>query len=263
MSTLIGSESEISTALRETAMTTSKHVVPGNRLLAALPERNRRNFFADCERVKLDFSKVICDSGDVIRHVYFPLEGFISLVTTLNDGARLEVGMVGDEGMLGMPLVLGVNISSQHALVQGAGTALRMSAATFVRYCKRNPTLRNTLKRYAYVLMRQLAQMAACTHYHVVEERLARWLLLTRDCAHSNRFYLTHEFLAYMLGVRRVGITEAATSLHKLGLINYSRGEILILDEAGLEKVSCGCYRQGKEIYEQTLSPQRGASHRH
>jgi CRP-like cAMP-binding protein len=260
MSTLLGSELETSTALRETAMATSKRAAPANRLLAALPDRSRRNFLASCEHVKLDFAEVLCESGEKIRYVYFPLDSFISLVTTLDDETWLEVGIVGDEGMLGMSLMLGVNISPQHAMVQGAGTALRMSAAAFLRHCKDSPALRQALNRYVYVLMSQLAQTAACTHYHVVEARLARWLLVTRDRAHSNRFRLTHEFLAYMLGVRRVGITQAASALHERRLINYSRGEITIRDGAGLERASCRCYQQGIEMYEQTLGARRGAS---
>lgn len=236
-------------------MKVSKHAAPTNRLLAALTDRNRQQFLASCDHVELGFAEVLCESGERIRHVYFPIDSFISLVTELDDGARLEVGIVGDEGMLGTSLILGVNISPQHALVQGAGAALRMSAAVFRGHCKQNMALRQGLHHYVNVLMSQLAQTAACTHYHVVEARLARWLLLTRDRAHCDQFRLTHEFLAYMLGVRRVGITEAAGSLQARGLINYSRGEITILNGTGLEKVSCRCYQQGKEMYEQTLGP--------
>jgi CRP-like cAMP-binding protein len=202
---------------------------------------------------------VLCESGQRIRHAYFPLDSFISLVTTLADGSRLEVGIIGDEGMLGTSLILGVNTSSQHALVQGAGTALRISAAAFERHCKRSIVLRLGLSRYVHVLMSQLALTAGCTHYHVVEARLARWLLLTRDRAHSNQFHLTHELLSYMLGVRRVGITQAATALHKRGLINYSRGEIDILDGNGLETAACRCYREARDMYEQTLGSKHAA----
>jgi len=236
---------------------------PMNRLLAALPDRNRRQFLAGCERIELRFAEVLCESGEQIRHVYFPVDGFISLVTTLDDGARLEVGIVGDEGMLGTSLVLGVNTSPQHALVQGAGTALRMNAAAFRGHYKRSEPLRLELNRYVYVLMNQLAQTAACARYHHVEARLARWLLMTRDRAHSDRFDLTHEFLAYMLGVRRVGITQAASSLQKRGLIDYSRGKISIRNNAGLERASCPCYGQANEMYEQVLGTRHGASHRH
>jgi CRP-like cAMP-binding protein len=234
-------------------MTTSEHGAPANRLLATLPDRSRRNFLSSCDYVHLNFSEVLCEQGEKIRYVYFPLDSFVSLVTALDDGAKLEVGIVGDEGMLGSSVILGINISPQHALVQGAGSALRMTTVIFLRHFKRSTALRQVLHRYVYVLMRQLALNAACTHYHVVETRLARWLLMTRDRAHSDQFHITHEFLAYMLGVRRVGITEAATALHDRGLIEYRRGEIVILDRAALEKKSCRCYRQGQAMYEQTL----------
>jgi CRP-like cAMP-binding protein len=238
-------------------VTVSKRAVAENRLLAGLPDRRRQLFLASCDRIELGFAEVVCRPGDRIREVYFPTDSFISLVTALDDGARLEVGIVGDEGMLGTSLVLGVNISPQHAVVQGAGGALRMSAAVFCRHCEQSEPLREVLSRYIHVLMGQLAQTAACTSYHVVEARLARWLLMSRDRAHSNQFHLTHEFLAYMLGVRRVGITQAASSLQTRGLISYDRGEITILDGAGLEKASCRCYRRANEMYEQTLHSHR------
>jgi CRP-like cAMP-binding protein len=231
--------------------------VSTNRLLAALPTQSRQHFLEGCDTVELAFAEVLRGPGERIRHVYFPLDSFISLVTALDDGARLEVGIIGDEGMLGTSLALGVNNSPQHALVQGAGSALRMNAATFNDHCKHNAALRRQLGRYVHVLMGQLAQTAACTRYHHIEARLARWLLLTRDRAHSDRLHITHEFVAYMLGVRRVGITEAAHSLQGRGLIDYRRGQVVILDGAGLERASCGCYREASELYEQTMGRDR------
>lgn len=245
-----------------TTLPTSKHIAGENRLLAALSQRSRQQFLASCDHVELRFAEVVCELGEKIRHVYFPTESFISLVTALDDNARLEVGIVGDEGMLGTSLILGVSRSPQHALVQGAGAALRMSAATFARHCREDAELRQRLSRYVHVLMRQLAQTAACTGYHLIEARLARWLLMSRDRAHGDRFHLTHEFLAYMLGVRRVGVTNAASSLQAQGLIDYSRGAITILDNAGLEKASCVCYREGERMYAQTLGASR-ATRRH
>jgi CRP-like cAMP-binding protein len=240
----------------------SKHAAGENRLLAALPQRSRQHFLASCDQVELRFGDVLCKLGEKIRHVYFPTESFISLVTALDDGPRLEVGIVGDEGMLGTSLILGVSTSPQHALVQGAGAALRMSTPAFMRHYRQSAELRRQLSRYVYVLMRQLAQTAACTGYHQVEARLARWLLMSRDRAHSDRFHLTHEFLAYMLGVRRVGVTRAASSLQEQGLIDYSRGAITVLDNAGLENAACACYRGGNVMYAQTLGSPRLASHR-
>ncbi|HEY6641105.1 Crp/Fnr family transcriptional regulator [Povalibacter sp.] len=234
-------------------MTGSPRVTLSNRLLSVLPPQSRRRFLADCEGVELEFGAVICQPGDRIRHVYFPTQSFISLVTTLDDGARLEVGIVGNEGMLGTSLLLGVNASPHLALVQGAGAALKMSATAFMDALERHPPLRQQLNRYIHVLLSQLAQTAACTRYHLIEARLARWLLLTRDRAHGDRFNLTQEFLAYMLGVRRAGITSAASELHERGLISYVRGEITILDGEGLQRASCRCYQQGNRTYEQTL----------
>jgi CRP-like cAMP-binding protein len=212
-----------------------------------------------CDQIDLRFGDVVCESGERIRHVYFPKESFISLLTTLDDGARLEVGIVGDEGMVGTALALGIDVWPQHALVQGAGTAWRMSASAFRNHLKQSSALRHGVDRYIHVLMSQLAQTAACARYHVVEARLARWLLLTRDRAHADQFRLTHEFLAYMLGVRRAGITRAANILQARGLIDYSRGEISILDGARLQRASCSCYRQAIGMYEQALGPTLGA----
>lgn len=240
-------------------MSGSKTAAQTNRLLSALADRSRRRFLKDCELVDLRFATVLCEPGEPIQYAYFPLESFISLVTTLADGSRMEVGIVGDEGMFGTSLILGVHRSPQHAVVQGAGAAMRMAAPAFRRALVKDDALRRTLERYVCVLMRQLAQTTACNHFHLVEKRLARWLLLTRDRAHSNQFRLTHEFMAYMLGVRRVGITRAARSLQAGGLINYARGQIEILDGAGLERATCRCYSDGRAMYERTLGAPRDA----
>lgn len=196
-----------------------------------------------------------------MQSVYFPVDSVISLVATLADGARLEVGIIGNEGMLGTSILLGVNVSPQHAVVQGGGSALRMSAAAFRRQCKQDVDLRELMNRYVHVMMAQLAQTAACTRYHRVESRLARWLLMTRQRVGDDRFQLTHEFLAYMLGARRAGVTQAARSLHAQGLIDYQRGAITVLDPSGLQKASCTCYARGNLIYQRTLGVARRARH--
>lgn len=230
------------------------HSVPAtNRLLDALPHKDCEQLLKNCEHIELNFAEVLCRPGECLSHVYFPTGGFISLITPIDGNAGLEVGLVGNEGMLGITLMLGVNIAPFHALVQGAGPALRMTASAFLTELERSSTLQKKLKRYLYVSMSQLALTAACTRFHVVEARLARWLLMTHDRAHSNYFHVTHVFLAYILGVRRVGITKAANSLQKRKLISYQRGNITIIDRAGLEAVSCGCYRADKESYARIL----------
>ncbi len=232
----------------------STQAVPAtNRLLAALPRKDREQLLANCEQIELIFAEVLYRPGELISHVYFPTGSFISLMTPINGGASLEVRLIGNEGMLGITLMLGVDVAPFHAMVQGAGPALRMTAPSFLRELEQSPALQQELKRYLYVSMSQLAQTAACTRFHVVEARLARWLLMTQDRAHSDHFHVTHELMAHMLGVRRVGITKAANSLLKQKLISYRRGDITILDRVGLEAASCGCYRTDKETYERIL----------
>jgi CRP-like cAMP-binding protein len=223
---------------------------PTNRLLAALPPAIRGKLLMRREPVRLELSTALVELGDNIRHVYFPIDSVVSLLTAPSDeDAALEVGRVGNEGMVGVWLLLGVDVAPLRAVVQGSGLAWRVEAKTFRREMAVSRNVRDTFNRYLYVRLVQLAQTAACTRFHVVESRLARSLLMTRDRAHSREFHVTQELLAHVLGVRRAGVTRAASSLRQRKLIRYSRGDIEITDEQGLEEAACGCYATDKETY--------------
>lgn len=231
-------------------MTVANQPAIANHLLAALPRTEYQRLLAGLELVTLTFGKVLYEPGHPIRHVYFPNDSLVSLLTLADGHLPLEVGMVGREGMVGTPISLGTNVSPVRALVQGSGTAMRMTSARFRKEFRQCPPLQRALYRYVHVLMAQVTQTAACNRFHVVEARLARWLLMTRDRVQSNEFRLTHEFLAHMLGVRRVGVTKAAGALQQRKLIDYSRGNIRILDRKGLETASCRCYQIVKDMHD-------------
>ncbi len=224
-----------------------------NRLISGLPRKERSGILERCEVADLTFGEILCEPGQAYRHVYFPLMGFISTVATLDGHKPLEMRLIGNEGMLGATMILGVNTAPLRAVVQGSGTALRMGDAQFRRVLRDNPQLLRTMNRYLYVLLAQLSQSAGCNTFHEVEARLARWLLMTHDRAHADHFHLTHEFLADMLGVRRSGVTNAAGALQRRGLIGYTRGEISVLDRAGLESASCECYEAGMDDYNELM----------
>lgn len=233
----------------ESRLPNARRAAPPNRLLAALPRREAARMFAASEPIELGYGEILYEPEARIRYAYFPTTSFISLMIPVEGVTRLEVGMAGNEGMLGVPLILGVQMSPLLALVQGAGLARRMPAAALTRELGRCPALSRQLHRYVQVRMSQLAQVAACTRFHVVQARLARWLLMTQDRAHGEQFHVTHEFLAHMLGVRRVGVTTAANALQKRNLIRYHRGEVTILDRGGMEAASCGCYQADLNTY--------------
>ena len=221
-----------------------------NRLLAMLPLREAQAVLAQCVEVDLGIGEILYEPGSRMRYVYFPTASFVVLVINTDLHSNLEIGLVGNEGMLGTPLVLGVNVSPFRALVRGAGRAWRMKASTLVRELGQRPGLRRVLNRYVQVCITQLAQVAACTRVHVVEQRLARLLLMTQDRAHADDFHVTHESLAFLLGVRRVGVTKAAHALQERNLISYRRGDISILDRLGMKGASCSCYQTDQDTYD-------------
>jgi CRP-like cAMP-binding protein len=220
-----------------------------NHLIELLPEADRQRVLAVCESVQLVMGEVLFDRGEPVRHVYFPVDGFFCLVMQIDGHPSLEVGMVGRAGMVGEALVLGVDTVPLRAMVQGPGTAWRIDAASFKRELALSPALRRLLQRFVFVRLAQLSTSAACLRFHLIEPRLARWLLMSQDCSHADHFHVTHEFLACMLGVRRVGVTAAAGALQRRGLIGYHRGEIRVLDRKGLEQAACSCYASDMATY--------------
>jgi len=229
----------------------TSHAAPiSNRLLDRLSAKDRGRVLSGCEAVDLPFGEVLAKPGEAVRNVYFPTGSVISILVPMGAKRMLEVAIVGSEGIHGVPVALGIGISPTLAIVQGEGSAWQMGASAFRDALVRVPALRECVNRYIYVRMTQLVQGAGCNRFHVVEQRVARWLLMTADRAHGPTFKITHEFLGAMLGVRRVGITEAASALQARKLITYTRGVLTILDRKGLERGSCGCYRQDLNTYE-------------
>ena len=220
--------------------------VPGetkNRLLATLPKREYERLLPGLKRIPLVFGDVLYEPGDIIKHVYFPNDSIVSLLSALSERSTLEVGMVGNEGMAGLPIFMGVNVSRTRAIVQGAGSAMRMTAATVRHEAKLPSTLHHLLHRYTHSLLCQVSQSAACNRFHSVDARLARWLMMTSDRLGLDEFRLTQDFMSNMLGVRREGVNKAAGQLQTAKLIRYRRGMITILNRPGLEAHSCECYR--------------------
>lgn len=215
-----------------------------NGLLAALPPREREALWRHGERVVLTPDDVLIRPGERVRQVWFPFDGLIALLVEVDGHDALAVGLVGSEGMLGAPLVLGVHASPLRARVQVAGSALRVGSADFQHVLAEAPALGRSVRRYLVGRLAQIARTAACASFHVVEARLACWLLMAHDRAHGDRVQLTHERIARLLGVRRSGVSTAAGVLQGRDLIDYTRGHILVLDRAGLERAACACYRQ-------------------
>jgi CRP-like cAMP-binding protein len=214
-----------------------------------LPRGDLKRLIPHLESVPLTLGDVLYEPGSRIRHCYFPTEGVVSLLTVLAPHKAAEVGMVGREGLVGMSTAVGINVSQLRAVVQGTGSAMRMTAASLQKEFAASDSLHHGLFRFSQALTGQIAQTAACNRFHKAELRLARWLLVTRDRLRSDSFKLTHQFLSLMIGVRRVGVTNAAGNLAKRNLITYSRGNVRILNSKGLQAASCECYGAVKAIY--------------
>ncbi len=224
-----------------------------NLLLGSLRARDRQALLPGGEPVKLQPGARIMTAGRRLSHVHFPIDCAVSLLVEVTDRPLLEIGLVGPEGMLGVPLILGVRQSSISGFVQTSGMAWRIDAARFERCIDASERLRRRMQRYVHVHLAQLTDAAACKHFHKLAERLARWLLMSADRLQASELTLTHEYLSNILGVRRAGTTLAARGLQERGLIDYSRGHIVLLDRQGLESAACPCYAREKRLYEHLM----------
>jgi CRP-like cAMP-binding protein len=238
-----------------------------NRLLLLLSDNDYERLRSHLSVVEFDYRKSLYEASRPIEQVYFPIDGVASLVITTSDGAGAEVGTIGSEGMVGLPIVLGDREAPSSVYVQVPGTALGMDARIFRSELDRSPTLNLVMLRYVHAFFNQVAQSAVCAHLHKVEQRCCRWLLMTRDRMPSGDFLLTHEFLGMMLGVRRTTVTDVMGGLQKAELIRYRRGRVTILDHAALRRRACECYEVSKLEFDRLLSdtavtPGTGKKHR-
>ncbi len=236
-------------------MATSSRTIdpPSNRLLELLAPRDYARLRPHLEPVELEYRKSLYQADRKIEFVYFIETGVGSLVNTMANGQAAEVGTIGNEGVVGLPLVLGDDRAPTAVYVQVPGAGLRMKASLFTKELAQSPTMQVVMLRYVHALFNQVAQSAACNHFHSLEQRCCRWLLMTRDRMQSDDFLLTQEFLAMMLGVTRPGVSIAAGGLQRAGLITYSRGNVAILDGPGLKKRSCECYSVSKKEFDRLL----------
>jgi CRP-like cAMP-binding protein len=225
----------------------------GNRLLALLRPSDYGRLSPHLRRITLDYRQSLYEVQKPIRFVYFIETGVGSLVNTMANGQAAEVGTIGSEGLVGLPLVLGDDRASTSVYVQVPGAGLRMAATRFKQEMAQSASMRAVMLRYAHAFFNQVAQLAACNHFHPIDQRTCRWLLMTHDRMQSDQFLLTQEFLAMMLGVQRTGVTAAAAALQREGLIEYRRGNVTILDRRGLERRTCECYGVSKLEFDRLL----------
>lgn len=230
-----------------------------NQILAALPAAERERLFPHLKRVQMPLGAVLYESGDTLRHMYFPTDCIVSLLYVLEDGASAEIAVVGNEGAIGVALFMGGETTPSRAVVQSAGFAYRLTGKRLKEEFNRHGQMLHVLLRYTQSLITQMAQTAVCNRHHSVHQQLCRWLLLSLDRLPSNTLIMTQELIANMLGVRREGVTEAAGKLQKLGVIRYSRGQITVLDRPKLEQLSCECYAVVKAETDRLLAPRAGA----
>lgn len=236
---------------------TAKLLPPQNRILAALPSKEYQRMLPHLTSVSMGLGETLYEMEDSIKHVYFPNRSVVSLVTHMEEGTSVEVGLIGSEGMVGLSVVMGDDVSQNHAIVQIADGAMRMSTRALIAELKQGGKLQSLLLRYSLTLLKQVSQTAACNRNHNMGERLTRWLLLCQDRIGGNELRLTQEFLAQMLGTRRSRVSEAAITLQRAGLIHYSRGIITILDREGLEEFVCECYKVVKSEFDRLFSNQQ------
>jgi CRP-like cAMP-binding protein len=222
-----------------------------NLILASLPERDYDRLVVYLEPVEVSLTQVLYEIDDPMDYAYFPSHSIISLIQNTAIGQSVEVGLLGKEGVLGLPLISGVTRSPYRAIIQGAGEALRLKAELFVGEFNEGGALQNAVLRYWHALTMQISRTAVCNRVHPIEGRLARWLLMMADRMQSNHLEVTHEFIADMLGTNRVGVTLAARTLQKAGMIEYRRGKLTIINREGLEMVVCECYELVKEEFRQ------------
>ena len=224
-----------------------------NRLLAALSEAEQERIYPHLQLVPLPLGKVLYESGDLLRYVYFPTDSIVSLLYVLADGASAEISVVGNEGLIGIALFMGGETTPSRAIVQSAGQAYRLLGDRLKDEFHRNGSMQLLLLRYTQALLTQMAQTAVCNRHHTVDQQLCRWLLLSLDRLPSNYLTMTQELIANMLGVRREGVTEAAGKLEKLDVIRYARGKITVLDRPALERLCCECYAVVKKESDRLL----------